>query len=168
MNIIELATVLKLGYVKKNYLELIKDTSITHEEFLFQLLTGEHENRLRNGINYRIKEAKFPQKKYLVDFDRTKYSEDFLPEFEELETLDFISKNENVILIGTPGAGKTHYSIGLGIAACMAGKSVFYANVSNLITELKEAMSNMQISRFRHKFEKYSLVILDELRICII
>jgi DNA replication protein DnaC len=45
----------------------------------------------------------------------------------------------------------------------MAGKSVFYGNVPNLITELKEAMSNMQISRFRRKFENYSLVILDEL-----
>ena len=163
MNVIELATWLKLGYVNKNYLEIARDTSITHEEFLLQLLTGEYENRLKNGIDRRIKEAKFPQKKYLVDFDRTKYSEDFLPEFEELETLQFIDKNENIILIGTPGAGKTHYSIGLGIAACMAGKSVFYANVSNLITELKEAMSNMQISRFRRKFENYSLVILDEL-----
>jgi len=163
MNITELATWLKLGYVNKNYSELIKDTSLTHEEILLQLLTGEYESRLRNGINRRIREAKFPQKKYLVDFDRTKYAEDFLPEFEELETLDFIEKNENIILIGTPGAGKTHYSIGLGIAACMAGKSVFYGNVPNLITELKEAMSNMQISRFRRKFENYSLVILDEL-----
>ena len=113
MNINELATKLKLGYIKKNYLELITDTSITHEEFLLQLLNGEHENRLKNGIANRIKEAKFPQKKYLVDFDRTKYVEDFIPEFEELETLNFIDKNENVILIGTPGAGKTHYSIGL-------------------------------------------------------
>ena len=163
MNIEELTTWLKLGYFKKSYAELIKGPAMTHEEFLLQLLTGEYESRLRNGINRRIREAKFPQKKYLVDFDRTKYAEDFLPEFEELETLDFIDKNENVILIGTPGAGKTHYSIGLGIATCMAGKSVFYANVSNLITELKEAMSNMQISRFRRKFERYGLVILDEL-----
>ena len=113
MNITELATWLKLGYVNKNFSELIKDDSLSHEEVLLQLLTGEYESRLRNGINRRIRESKFPQKKYLVDFDRTKYPKDFLPEFEELETLDFIEKNENVILIGTPGAGKTHYSIGL-------------------------------------------------------
>ena len=54
-------------------------------------------------------------------------------------------------------------ALDFGISACMAGKSVFYANVSNLITELKEAMNNLQISRFRRKFERYSLVILDEL-----
>jgi DNA replication protein DnaC len=159
----ELATELKLAYIKQHWHELASDTSMTHEEYLLDLLTGEYENRLKNGMYRRIKEAKFPMKKYLCDFDKSKYSEEFLPEFEELETLDFIGKNENVILIGTPGAGKTHYSIALGIAACMSGNSVFYANISNLITELKEAMSNMQISRFRRRFERYDLVILDEL-----
>ncbi|MDR2558437.1 MAG: IS21-like element helper ATPase IstB [Oscillospiraceae bacterium] len=161
--ICELAAELKLAYTRQNWHELASDTSLTHEEYLLELLTGEYENRLNNGIARRTKEAKFPYKKYLVDFDKTKYSEEFLPEFAELETLDFINKNENIILIGTPGAGKTHYSIALGIAACMAGESVFFANVSNLVIELKEAMNNLQISRFRQKFERYSLVILDEL-----
>lgn len=130
---------------------------------MLELLEAEHENRLNNGIARRIKAAKFPYKKYLVDFDKSKYAKEFLPGFEELETLDFINKNENVILIGTPGAGKTHYSIALGIAACMAGESVLFANVSSLIIELKEAMSSLQLSRFKQKFDRYGLVILDEL-----
>ena len=149
MNISELAAGLKLSHIKNNYQDIVNDSSLTHEEVLHQLLSVEYANRLENGVTRRIKEAKFPYKKYLVDFDRTKYSEDFLPEFEELETLDFIDKNENVILIGTTGAGKTHYSIALGIAACMAGKSVFYANVANLVAELKETMSKQQITWFR-------------------
>ena len=161
--IYELAATLRLAYIKRNWHELASDTSLTHEEYLLEILTREYENRLNNSISRRIKEAKFPYKKYLVDFDRTKYTAEFLPVFEELETLEFIDKNENVILIGTPGAGKTHYSIALGIAACMAGESVLFANISNLVIELKEAMSNLQISRFRQKFERYSLVILDEL-----
>jgi len=74
-----------------------------------------------------------------------------------------LDKNPNVILIGTPGASKTHYSIALGIAAYMVGKSVLFANVSNLVIELKEAMSNLAMSYFRKKFERASLAILDEL-----
>lgn len=159
----ELAAGLHLPYIRESWHELASDTSLTHEEFLMDLLGNEFANRLRNGQARRIKEAKFPQKKYLVDFDRTKYNEEFLPEFSELETLDFINKNENIILIGTSGAGKTHYAIALGIQACMAGNSVVFANVSNLVAELKEAMSQQQISRFRRKFERYDLVILDEL-----
>ena len=45
----------------------------------------------------------------------------------------------------------------------MTGRSVLFTNVSNLVIELKEAMSSLQISRFRQRFERYSLVILDEL-----
>jgi DNA replication protein DnaC len=161
--IIELCAELKLSYAKQHWHELASDTELTHEQYLLELLEAEYENRLNNGITRRLKEAKFPYKKYLVDFDRTKYAPEFLPEFAELETLDFIDKNENVILLGTSGAGKTHYAIALGIAACMAGKSVLFASVSNLIIELKEAMNSLQLSRFRKKFDRYDLVILDEL-----
>jgi len=85
------------------------------------------------------------------------------PKFEELETLAFIRNEENIILIGTPGAGKTHYAIALGIAACMKGFNVLFATFPNLIVELKETMSNNQLSNYRRRFEKYDLVILDEL-----
>jgi len=154
---------LKLAYTAKKHKDLAKNSELSNEEYLLELLAGEYENRLNNGIDRRIKQAKFPYKKYLVDFDRTKYAPEFMPEFGELETLEFIDKNENVILLGTSGAGKTHYGIALGIAACMAGKSVYFASVSNLIIELKESMSSLQLSRFRKKFDRYCLVILDEL-----
>jgi len=163
MTIEAIAKELRLGYIGKHWRELASDDSLTHKEYLLELLQAEYERRLDNGVKRRTQEAKFPYKKYLVDFDRAKYSEEFLPEFEELETLDFINKNENVILLGTPSAGKTHYSIALGIQACMQGYSVLYASVAQLISELKEAMSNMQITRFRHNFERRDLVILDEL-----
>jgi DNA replication protein DnaC len=77
--------------------------------------------------------------------------------------MKFIDNKENIILIGTPGAGKTHYAIGLGIKACLLGKSVLFASVPNLVIELKEAMSMSQMSAYKRKFEKYDLVILDEL-----
>jgi DNA replication protein DnaC len=166
MNIRELAKELKLPYVRDNFEQLVTEARHTkpdYEKFLLGFLELECQNRMENGIHKRLRDAKFPLKKYLVDFDRAKYDSAFLPKFEELETLGFIGKKENIILIGTPGAGKTHYAIALGIAACMAGKSVLFASVPNLIIELKEAMSNLQISHFRRRFEKYHLVILDEL-----
>jgi DNA replication protein DnaC len=78
-----------------------------------------------------------------------------------LETLNFIANRENIILIGTPGAGKTHYATALGIAACLQGKSALFVSV--LVIELKEALSNQQITSYRKKFGRFDLVILDEL-----
>jgi DNA replication protein DnaC len=45
----------------------------------------------------------------------------------------------------------------------MCRKSVLFVSVPNLIIELKEAMSMNQLNVYKRKFEKYDLVILDEL-----
>lgn len=166
MQIREIASELKLPYIKDNYQELIDEathTSMDYSEFLKRFLEEELSLRKENGINRRLRYAKFPIKKYLEDFDRSKYGPEFKKKFEELETLKFIENKENVILIGTPGAGKSHYSIGLGIKACLYGNNVLFVSVPNLIIELKEAMSMNQLNVYKRKFEKYDLVILDEL-----
>jgi len=41
--------------------------------------------------------------------------------------------------------------------------SVLLVSVPNLIIELKEAMSQNQLNMYKRKFEKFDLVILDEL-----
>lgn len=166
MNITEISKNLRLPYIRDNWQQLVDEAKHTKQDyaaFLANLLDSEWQLRLGNGQTRRIKEAKFPIKKYLVDFDRSKYDEVFLPKFEELETLQFIKNMENIILLGTSGAGKTHYAIALGIAACMKGHSVLFATVPNLIAELKETMSSNGLTSYRKRFEKYDLVILDEL-----
>jgi len=166
MNTTELAVKLRLPYIRDNWRQLVDEAKHTGQDytvFLENILDSEWRQRLENGQAKRIKEAKFPLKKYLVDFKREKYDRVFNPKFDELETLAFITNKENIILLGTSGAGKTHYAIALGIAACMKGRSVLFAHVPNLIIELKETISNNGLSNYRKRFEKYDLVILDEL-----
>lgn len=166
MNITELCSRLRLPYTRENWNQLLDEAihkKQDYEGFLENLLYSEWRLRLENGQARRIKEAKFPLKKYLCDFKRDKYDTVFLPKFEELETLAFVPNKENIVLLGTSGAGKTHYAIALGIAACMKGHSVLFATVPNLIVELKETMSSNGLSSFRKRFDKYDLVILDEL-----
>jgi len=166
VNVQELCVLLKLSYIRDNAETLITEARHKQQdyaEFLEIMLTAELERRTENGINRRISDARFPIRKYLVDFDRSKYLPAFAPKFKELETLRFIDNQENIILIGTPGAGKTHYAIALGISACMKGKSVLFTSVPNLIIELKEAMNQNRLNSYRKKFERYDLVILDEL-----
>jgi len=53
--------------------------------------------------------------------------------------------------------------IGLGIAACLIDKWVLFTNVPNLVIKLKEAMSRHEVTAYKNKFEKYELVVVDEL-----
>lgn len=164
--ITEIAKTLKLPYIQSNYEELIdeaKHMNLGYEEFLEIYLKRELEQRKSNGIKRRLRNAKFPVKKYLEDFDRTKYKHEFNSKFDELETLNFIDLKENIILIGTPGSGKSHYATALGIKAIMKGRSVLFISVPNLVIELREALSKHQLNMYKRKFEKYDIVILDEL-----
>lgn len=166
MDIKENSKILKLSYVYNNYEEEIlqaKQRKIPYDVFLDELLIKELEQRKVNGIERRIRYAKFPYRKLLEDFEKSFYKKELLPEFEELETLEFVTRKENLILIGTPGAGKTHYAISLGIKACMEGMKVMFASVPNLVIELREALSRSSFNLYKRKFEKYDLVILDEL-----
>jgi DNA replication protein DnaC len=83
--------------------------------------------------------------------------------FKELKTLRFIEEGRNIILAGNPGTGKTHLSIGLGINACNKGYKVFFTTAASLINELKETKSDKKLYTFEKRFEKYDLIILDEL-----
>lgn len=73
------------------------------------------------------------------------------------------STGQNIILAGNPGTGKTHISIGLGIKASLAGYKVLFITVSSLITQLKESRSNKVLRALENKFDKYDLIIADEL-----
>jgi len=80
-----------------------------------------------------------------------------------LVSLEFIKNGQNVIFAGNSGTGKTHISIGLGIKAAMAGYKVMFATVPLLINKLKESRSEKTLQMFESRFEKYDLVIADEL-----
>ncbi|MBA3916886.1 MAG: ATP-binding protein, partial [Acidobacteriales bacterium] len=42
----------------------------------------------------------------------------------ELARCEFLSRRENVLLIGNSGTGKSHLALGLGLAACQRGHRV--------------------------------------------
>ena len=166
MDIRELTAPLQLSYIGRNFdllVEEAKHTKMPHADFMMGALAKELEQRRENRVQRRIKEARFPYKKYLVDLDLFEYSDDVRSEIEDLVSLDFVDAKENVVLIANSGRGKTHLAIGLGVSACLKDYRVLFTNIPNLVIELKEAMSRNAVTAFKNKFLKYELVILDEL-----
>lgn len=135
----------------------------SYEEFLRDILIEAYDMRKENGRKNRIKNARFPYKKYLDELQVDYLPEDGRKKFKELKTLNFIDEGRNIILAGNPGTGKTHMSIGLGIDACNMGYKVYFTTVASLINELKESRSDKKLYTFEKRFEKYDLIIADEL-----
>lgn len=157
---------LKLPAMRSNFSEEIAEANqknYSYEQFLYQLLQQESDLRRENGKKSRIRLANFPSKKYLEDLVIEELPEDAQNKLNQLSSLEFIKTGQNVILAGNAGTGKSHLATGLGIKACMEGYKVLFVTIPSLVNQLKESRSNKTLRSFENKFEKYDLVIADEL-----
>ena len=101
--------------------------------------------------------------KYLEELERDELPAEGRALLPEIETLDFVKQGRSIVMYGNPGTGKTHIAIGLGIRACMEGYSVFFTSVPRLLTLIREAKNEKSLRSLEIRFERYDLVICDEL-----
>ena len=76
--------------------------------------------------------------------------------------LNFITKNENLIFIGSPGVGKTHLATSIGIEAAKARISTYFISCNDLVLQLKRAHLENRLEQRLKFFTKYKLLIIDE------
>lgn len=74
-----------------------------------------------------------------------------------------MERAENVLFVGSPGVGKTHLAVALGIEAVRAGREVRFVDCARLVEDLEDA-SSRGILKKRLKYYAHSrLLIIDEL-----
>ena len=104
--------------------------------YLLRLAERELIDRERRATERRIKEANFPVLKTIETFDFAAQVSINEPLVRELLRGEYISKRENLLLVGNPGTGKTHLATALGFAACTQGKRVRFMTTTGLVTQL--------------------------------
>lgn len=157
--------VLKLERIKENldkYIELINKKEKDVVDALYELTNLEIELMNERAIYGCVRTAGFPFIKTFEDFDFP-----FQPTINKEQILDFknlrfIENKENIIFVGSPGVGKTHLAISIGITAAQNRDSTYFINCNDLIANLKKANSeNRFMNRLKH-YSKYKLLIIDE------
>ena len=81
----------------------------------------------------------------------------------ELARCEFLTRKENILLLGNSGTGKTHIALALGLAACQRGHRVRFITAAALVGELIEARDEKRLLRFQKQLAAYELLIIDEL-----
>ncbi len=158
----EYCSQLKLHAISESF-ETAVEGSEDFLSYLHRLLYAQIKESDDRAVQRRIQYAHFPYRKYLDDLELDCIPPALRKRLKELRTLEFIEKGQNIIMTGNPGTGKTHTAIGLGLAACEAGYRVLYTTVPYLVTELKESNDKKKLRSYERRFEKYDLVIADEL-----
>ena len=67
------------------------------------------------------------------------------------------------MLVGSPGVGKTHIAVSLGVEAVRCRKLTYFADCQRLVDDLKRAAAKGQLERRMRFYAHLSLLILDEL-----
>lgn len=84
-----------------------------------------------------------------------------------VDDLDFnLSVGAGLLFYGSPGTGKTHLAIGIGMKFLEVNLSVMYVRASALIREVKETWSRVSKVKESDIYAKYSapdLLIVDEI-----
>lgn len=135
----------------------------SYEEFLLTLMRMELDSRMESSQRRKIRFSNFPYIKTIDELDCNRFehlSEAFV---YELASCDFVSKRQNIVMIGNPGTGKTHLSIALGVKACMQGMNVKFYTAANLSNELIEAQEYKKLIKIEKQLSKTDLLIIDEL-----
>lgn len=87
-----------------------------------------------------MKLAKLPYVKTLDSFDFNFQPSANQRKFDELKTLDFVERSENVVFLGTPGLGKTHLAVGLAVEAIRNGYTAYFLSAHELFSMIKESI----------------------------
>jgi len=166
LRLLGLCKELRLPSVAKNYLTQARqaqETGDSYPEYLRSLFEQELSLREVNRRQRLLKQAKFPITYTLDTYDFTAVPSLSRQKVLELARGDFISKNENAVLLGGVGTGKTHIASALGYAACEAGYKVRFFTAASLINQLLEAQDAQSLSRLENALLKVHLIIIDEL-----
>jgi len=137
--------------------------NVDHLGFPLQLPELALPDRERRAAERRLKAARFPTLKTLEDFDFAAQPSLNKVLVAELLRCEFIDRRESVIVIGNPGAGKTHIATALAAEACRRGKRVRFWRVTELVTQLLEAREERVLLRLKAQLARLDLLVLDEL-----
>jgi len=133
----------------------------TPDEMITHLIESEWDERYNRRLERSLKDARF---RYKASIEMISYSDNRIDRNQilRLATCDFIKRNENVILTGSTGIGKSFIASALGHQACSLGYRVLYQHSTKLFGRLKIAKADGTYIKELSRIERQHLLIIDD------
>ncbi len=133
-------------------------------DYLEWLLHAEQTLRTERTRQTLLKLATLPVVKTLEQYDFGFASGAPRSQLQELASLAFIERSENIVLLGPSGVGKTHLAIALAYRALMAGIKTRFISAADLMLQLQAAQRQERLNAyFSRVVMGPRLLVIDEI-----
>ncbi|MBN9295362.1 MAG: IS21-like element helper ATPase IstB [Filimonas sp.] len=146
----------------KTSLETDQLQKYTSDEMVAHLVESEWDDRQNRRIERNLLYARFRYKASIEDLYYHGNRNIDRNQMMRLAECTFINRNENLLITGSTGIGKSYVASALGHQACMTGYRVLYANTPKLFAKLKMAKADGSYLKEITRIERQHLLILDD------
>ena len=136
---------------------------LSHLEFVHALIAEQAQQRRERAIARRIQEACFRDSYTLADFDWDFNAQAISrTQIEELASAAFIGRQDNLVLVGQSGVGKSRIIQSVGRAACVVGYRVRYTTSAELLAKLTASLADRTLPKRLRYYARFDWLIIDE------
>ncbi len=136
-----------------------------HTEMLSSLMTDEKLYRQLKSTERKIKMARFRTDATFERFDHTFKRSLTKIQLKDLMSLNFLRSDQNLLLLGPTGVGKTFLSTAIGHQACSEGFTCQFMGMNLFIEKINMSRAEGTFLKFRDRLIKCDLLILDDIGI---
>lgn len=145
-----------------NFIEEVNNNKSDLVDAFYNLTEKEMAFRQERVNRAMIVTSHFPFVKTFDDYDFSYQPRLNKEAIMDLKNLRFIQSNDNIVFVGTPGTGKTHLAVSIGIECAKSRYQTYFINCNDLIMQLKKAKHENTLARRLKHFSSYSVLIIDE------
>ena len=157
---------LKLTAMAENLDSVISSVVNGHKDFtdsLYELTEYQISYKRKKETEWCIQWGAFPFRKTFEDFDFSFQPSINKKEVLEFKNLRFMEKAENILFVGSPGVGKTHLAVSIGLEAATHKNQVRFITCGDLLNQLSEAYSGGKLDSKLALYSRYKILIIDEI-----
>ena len=163
--VVELLRALRLPHMRRCAPDLLATARAQRwepAEAMRSLLTEELNGRRRSSINSRRKAAGFPTGKTFDAWEETTSSIP-APTQRALRGLERVGRQENLVVCGPSGTGKTHFLEALGHAAIDAGHHVSWFSLEALGAIVRRHRADDTVARALRRIMRADVIVIDDI-----
>lgn len=156
-NIRDLALKLNLYNIAKGKVDL-KIKFKNNLDYIEDIFLQELEYRKKNKLKLLKKKSNLPTLKY----DYKNINDGLKWQIKELKKLKFLENDENIIVVGSCGKGKTSLSVDIATEAINDGRAVIYHTIDTFLKIVKGKTLEDKYKEEYKNLKNAELIIIDE------